>query len=255
MWEFSFQCKKLKNNIGGYTYFAFIACQIANIIYYLLTSIEPLKQQILKIVSNPPNNISSAPNAENQDHVDRKESGKVFIHTSSHEIEIPVTTEPADNVILTETKGLNEPTLKKTDTSGSPIIDNNAIPTSQSLEPKDFSEMEMHDLSYEEALEFDKRKFKSIYWHNLKFQHSVLNAFVLNNEKELKAIKISMFFFSISLDLAFNALFFNESIQNENYESSGNLNFLVTLPTVIYSSLVSVFLAKLLTFITSFDLF
>ena len=54
--------------------------------------------------------------------------------------------------------------------------------------------MELHELSYEEALEFDKRNFQSVYWHNLKFKHSVLNAFVLKNEKELKAIKISMFF-------------------------------------------------------------
>ena len=53
--------------------------------------------------------------------------------------------------------------------------------------------------------------------------------------------------------MAFNALFFNEKIQNENYKSNGHLKFLVTLPIVIYSSLVSVFLAKLLTFITSFD--
>ena len=105
--------------------------------------------------------------------------------------------------------------------------------------------MELHELSYEEALEFDKRNFQSVYWHNLKFMHSVLNAFVLKNEKELKAIKISMFFFSISLDLAFNALFFNEKIQNENYKSNGHLKFLVTLPIVIYSSLVSVLLAKL----------
>ena len=62
-----------------------------------------------------------------------------------------------------------------------------------------------------------------------------------------------MFFFTLSLDLSFNALFFTESIQTENYKSNGNLNFLVTFPSIIYSSVVSLIISAILSFISSFD--
>ena len=57
---------------------------------------------------------------------------------------------------------------------------------------------------------------------------------------------------SIGIDLSFNALFFDETIQEKNYESNGQISLLVTLPKVIFSCIGSVIISTVLSFLSSF---
>ena len=116
-----------------------------------------------------------------------------------------------------------------------------------------YTEEELNDLSYDMAILYDTRTFCSLYGNYLKYKQPILNAFIVKTDTTLKSVKIAMLFLSVAMSFSFNALFFTESIQNKNYETNGNLSFLVTLPKVILSCVASVIISTILSLISSFD--
>ena len=52
-------------------------------------------------------------------------------------------------------------------------------------------------------------------------------------------MKIFIFFFSFSLDLAINSLFFNNDTFHQIYEDKGKYNFLYQITHIIYSTIIS----------------
>ena len=51
-----------------------------------------------------------------------------------------------------------------------------------------------------------------------------------------------LFFFSFSLDLSINALFFDDDTMHVIYEDEGEYNFIYQIPQIIYSSIISRFI-------------
>ena len=103
----------------------------------------------------------------------------------------------------------------------------------------EFNDYELNELNYEKALIYDKRSFTNIYWSSLKKKHLILFSFYPNNDFNSKTIKVCLFFLTVLIFLAINALFFNDSTMHEIYIDKGEYNIVYQLPQILYSTIIS----------------
>ena len=101
---------------------------------------------------------------------------------------------------------------------------------------------EMNDLSYELAIENDKRTFSIYYISLIKTKHPIIFSFYYNNDYNSKIIKIDLFFIDFTILYTINALFFNDNTMHIIYENKGKFDIEYQLPKIIYSSLISMIL-------------
>ena len=103
-----------------------------------------------------------------------------------------------------------------------------------------YSNNELNSLNYENALKIDKRTCFEYYISLLKNGNLLIFAFyILNNDYNSQILKIYLFFFSFSVNLTINALFFNDDTMNKIYIDEGSFNFIYQIPQIIYSSVIS----------------
>ena len=105
-----------------------------------------------------------------------------------------------------------------------------------------YNDKELNRLNYNEALIIDKRTYMKYYFSLLKTKHIILFTFFNNNDYNSKIIKIYLFLFSFASFLIINALFFNDLTIHKIYEFKGRYNFINQIPTIIYSSIISLFI-------------
>ena len=122
-------------------------------------------------------------------------------------------------------------------------IDNNKMSKSlkqyiNDMKISNYNDYELNSLLYEEALEIDKRAYTQYYVSLLKTKHLIIFTFFTKNDYNSRIIKISLFFFSFSLYLTVNALFFNYTAMNKIYQDQGSYNFIFQIPQIIYSTLI-----------------
>ena len=110
----------------------------------------------------------------------------------------------------------------------------------------EYSDDEKNELSYELAIQYDKRTFCEYYISLIKTKHNFIFTFFYNNDYNSKIIKIDNFFISFSMDYTMNGLFFDDDTMHKIYETKGSFNFEYQLPKIIYSSLISMALDSIL---------
>ena len=115
-----------------------------------------------------------------------------------------------------------------------------------------YTDEELNDMTYENAIRNDNRSFISLYVNYLKLKQPILNAFIVQTSTQLKSVKIAMLIITTSMSISFNALFFTENIQIKNYETNGNISWLVTFPKVVLSCIASIAISSLLSLISSY---
>ena len=103
-------------------------------------------------------------------------------------------------------------------------IGENNIIFNKILEKKDF---ELNSLDYEEGRKLDKRNYLEYYFSLLKNNRPLMFSFSSFNDYNSKIIKIILFFFSFSLDLTVNALFFTDDTMHKIYQDKGQFNFFI----------------------------
>ena len=123
------------------------------------------------------------------------------------------------------------------------VVNSNNINLSKIMDKKDF---ELNYLNYKEALRFDKRNYCEYYTSLLKNNHPIIFSFFCYNDYNSNIIKFFLFFFSFSLDISVNALFFNDETMHKIYEDKGVFNILYQLPQTLYSTLISRFIDTLI---------
>ena len=72
------------------------------------------------------------------------------------------------------------------------------------------------------------------------------------HQHKLKSVKIAMLIITTSMSMSFNALFFTQNIQIKNYETNGNISWLVTFPKVVLSCIASIAISSMLLLISSY---
>ena len=110
---------------------------------------------------------------------------------------------------------------------------------------------ELNMLQYEEALELDKRGFCLIYWGYLKEEQILLNIFILEDFLHLRIIKIYIFFFSFTLELFLNAIFYTDNYISDLYSNQGIYDFLNDLPKSVISSVIGFILMFILNILSN----
>ena len=120
-------------------------------------------------------------------------------------------------------------------------LDNNK--KNELLELKDF---ELNSLEYEEAIKLDKRNYFQYYFSLIKNNHPLIVSFIPFKDYNSLIIKMFLFFFSFSLDLTINAIFFNDETMHKIHEDKGSYDFLFQIPQILYSTLISRFINGLI---------
>ena len=116
---------------------------------------------------------------------------------------------------------------------------------------EEMSDEELNDLEYEQALLIDDRNFIQFYWGYLKEEEIIINSFIKPCPLELRCIKITIFFTSIAIEFALNALFYTDSLIATKYKNGGTLDFIISLPKSIYSSLIGFNIRFILNFLSN----
>ena len=112
------------------------------------------------------------------------------------------------------------------------------------------NDFEFNNLSYKEALIFDKRTYLQYYFSLLKTKHPLIFTFYTNSDYNSRMIKIILFLFSFSLYFTVNALFFNDSTMHKIYEDLGEYNFIYQLSNILYSTIISTFITMIIKFLS-----
>ena len=98
---------------------------------------------------------------------------------------------------------------------------------------------ELNNLSYKEALKYDKRTYIQYYLSLIETKHKLFFSFSSVNDYNSRIIKIYLFFFSFTIEFLVNALFFNDSTIHTIYKDNGSFNINYQIVQIIYSSLIS----------------
>ena len=102
-----------------------------------------------------------------------------------------------------------------------------------------FNDYEINNMTYKEALIYDKRTYFQYYLSLLRTKHIVLFAFIRSNDYNSTINKISLLAFSFSLYITINALFYTDSTIHKIYKEEGSYNFIYQLPQILYSTIIS----------------
>ena len=112
----------------------------------------------------------------------------------------------------------------------------------------DYTEEELNDLKYKEATKNDKRSYFQIYISFLKSNHIFLKIFN-KNDYNSTSMKILLAIFKFISSYAISALFFSEKTMHQIYLDEGEYNFIYQLPQIIYSSVISMILNNIMSFL------
>ena len=107
-------------------------------------------------------------------------------------------------------------------------------------------DLDLNNLTYDKALELDKRTLIQIYWNRLKKKHLIIYTFFATNDHNLIYIKLSRFFFLVCTNMAMNVIFFFDISMHKIYLDYGKYNFIQQIPQIIYSSIVSLIIKILI---------
>ena len=102
-----------------------------------------------------------------------------------------------------------------------------------------FIDNELNELDYIYAINIDFRTLFQYYWSLLKQIHPLFFTFIAKHDYNLFFIKLSLFVFSIALNITLNTLFFSDESMHKLYEDYGKLNYIYNLPKSLYSVLFS----------------
>ena len=101
------------------------------------------------------------------------------------------------------------------------------------------NDQELNTLEYEIAILIDKRTYFQYYWSLLKKKHLIFFTFLPSNDYNLMTIKICLFLLSFSLYFTINGFFFSDETMHKIHEDNGNFNFLIQIPQILYSTVIS----------------
>ena len=116
-----------------------------------------------------------------------------------------------------------------------------------------YSNMELNEMEYLEAVENDKRSFCQMYWSILSREHLIIFTFFMRNDYNILSVKLSRFFFFVCTDMAMNVFFFTDESMHKIYKSYGKWDILQNIPQIIYSLLVSQAIQVFICYLTLTD--
>ena len=109
-----------------------------------------------------------------------------------------------------------------------------------------YTDEDLQNMDYEEAIIQDKRTFLKMYWSFLVDSEIILGTFCTENYLYLFVIKLSFFLFTFQISFFLNALFYTDDYISDAYHNDGVLDFISGLPKSIYSFIATLITTNLL---------
>ncbi len=109
-----------------------------------------------------------------------------------------------------------------------------------------YTDEELQEMKFEEALFNDNRPFIRMYWSYLIEEHVIINNIFSDSYLDLRVIKFSFLFFSLIINFFLNSFFYTDDYISKSYHNDGVLDFVSSLPKAIYSFLVTIIISNLL---------
>ena len=141
------------------------------------------------------------------------------------------------------------------------ISEKKQIITNQKDQVKDFQKEpilieELNELNYEEAIVEDKRSFPKFYLSLVLDKQIILSTIVNKSPFYPLSLRLIMLLFTLMTFFFFNAFFFTEDYISQRYNSDSDFDiiFIINneLEKTIYSSVVCLFISKIMFLLTSF---
>ena len=112
--------------------------------------------------------------------------------------------------------------------------------------PNQDNDYEMNNLSYPQALKYDKRTFCDYYCSLQKNKQLFMFTFCSFNDYNSGIIKKFIFFLSFAVHYTINALFFTDEVMHKILEDEGSYNFSFHLPRILISTVASIIFLRLI---------
>lgn len=123
----------------------------------------------------------------------------------------------------------------------------------KSEEKYKYSNMELNEMEYLEAKQYDKRACTEVYWSILSREHLILFTFFSWDDYNLKIVKLSRFFFLVCTDMAMNVIFFTDENMHKVYVNYGKWDFIQNLQQSVYSLIISQIIQVFICYLTLTD--
>ena len=108
-------------------------------------------------------------------------------------------------------------------------------------------------LKYSSAIIFDKRNYCQYYCSLIKKKHLFLFSLIYQKKYNILSLKLSFLLLSFSVYYTINGFFLNQKIISEIYIENEAFNFIVQMPVIGYSTLISGFIIMLLKWFFSYE--
>jgi hypothetical protein len=129
---------------------------------------------------------------------------------------------------------------KSLDKSNYYLIQIDANNSSSKIIPPN-SNIILDNYDFEQAIKYDKRNFCKLFYICVLGKDNIINIIFFKTPLDLQALRFCNFIFSISSDLAFNAIFYsNQSISDKYHYKGKNLFFFVIINNLIQSIISSI---------------
>ena len=215
--------------------------EINKIIWALKFNVIPIKKKKLK---DKPVIVKKRKKKKKKKLIYKTSNMKNKINISEKKIELNKSNEEKNNMLSRQIlQNIEDNSENKINMKPNNFFDENNIIFNKILEKNDF---ELNSLDYEKGIKLDKRNYWEYYFSLLKNNHPFMFSFSSFNDYNSKIVKMLLFFFSFSLDLTVNALFFTDDTMHKIYQDKGQFNFLYQIPQILYSTLISRFIDSLI---------
>ena len=125
-----------------------------------------------------------------------------------------------NNFVINENNDSSKEKYSKTDNFG--IIKVNINENIKEYMPED-SNQTLHNYTFEEAIKYDRRNIFRIFYIYLLSKQIIFHTFLLKSPLELFSLRITLFIFMLSCDLALNSLFYLNDNISKKYHYAKNL--------------------------------
>ena len=101
------------------------------------------------------------------------------------------------------------------------------------------SKIILDNYDYEMAIKYDKRKFWRIFYISMLGKGNIINILLFKTPLDLQPLRVILFIFVNSCDLAFNTIFYSNKSISDKYHYQGNNIFIFSLINNLVQSIVS----------------
>ena len=228
------------NNIGSYILLIIILINIISVFIFYIQQFPLIKQKIKEIILA----ITEYEMINEKEQV-KKDELKKNKKSNGNEISVYKNNK---KIMKYKTHNKNDKSIDENGTT-KVSLKTNINRHNKNTKILEYIDEEINDLSYNLAIQSDKRTFCQYYISLVKTKHNLMFALLNKNDYNSIMIKIDLFFIGFSIDYIVNALFYTDDTMHKIYKSKGVFDLETQLPIIVYSTIITYILNTPLNFL------